>query len=890
MALIRSKKGLFMTVLVLILFLLILSELISFALLDINYNNLDQSIAVGSSSVNYGKVFGASATQFANASLGTALKTLANYEFNSSLRGNNLISNTSQYLSYLMTNGMLPNVAAGTIPANFLSKSMGNFTLASYNAVIANSLQLGGIAVKVNETAPSIYQSSPYSLSVGYIENVALNSTSGRFTYQIPINATISLNNTPDLFYYQQGIARTIKLASISNLTSLIGNMNASNGNFLATAYGPIYNVPTGSGGLTCANLATMISANMPAFSFAPYNQMLILATSNAIGITQGASSSQCADQYGGLITYSVNSVALPPAIPWLAYSSSTSLLGNLKNGQQVLIVGNTLSTYNIQNLISAAGRGYYFASSSAPSYLDYAQGSITKQNQNGIFALPTYASQTGSFNGVSSYVPVGANSLPAGSAARSEFAWIYPTAGSRYSVIFEYGTAPAGNNDAVFYINTAGDLAFDGWGNHDWSTLYPSLNSWHLVGYTYSAGSSQITFYMDGQTNTNSLQSGALNTVIPASDPANIGEAKAQGLWFQGSIANVQAYAQALTSSQASQLYQEGITGLPIAGANMVGWWPLSGNGNDYSGQANNGIPVNVVYTLAANYVRDAIIPPVGTTTLSPIPGLLNCNSNSQCSNTALAHLYLGYNPVITTQSYQQVGGFNGLTDNSYIAVSNPSNSLNIVGKMTISAWIYPTSVTAENNGAIYEQESCNAQYELFLEAQYLKLRFVGQTSDTTYPLNGLNTWYHVVGTYDGSNGNLYINGTLVKSLSQAAPTASFPNGPGYIGQLTGGCANYDFIGNIANVQVYGTALSSTQVKQLYNEGIQGLPIPTNALAGWWPLNGNPNDYSGYSNNGAITNVYFPYFSGTYNSPGLSTVSTAANEWQTIGIPRSGG
>ena len=29
-----------------------------------------------------------------------------------------------------------------------------------------------------------------------------------------------------------------------------------------------------------------------------------------------------------------------------------------------------------------------------------------------------------------------------------------------------------------------------------------------------------------------------------------------------------------------------------------LVGWWPLNGNANDYSGNNNNGVPTGVIYT----------------------------------------------------------------------------------------------------------------------------------------------------------------------------------------------------------------------------------------------------------------------------------------------------
>ena len=35
-----------------------------------------------------------------------------------------------------------------------------------------------------------------------------------------------------------------------------------------------------------------------------------------------------------------------------------------------------------------------------------------------------------------------------------------------------------------------------------------------------------------------------------------------------------------------------------PIAPQNCVGWWPLNGDVNDYSGNNNNGAPIGVSFT----------------------------------------------------------------------------------------------------------------------------------------------------------------------------------------------------------------------------------------------------------------------------------------------------
>ncbi len=57
----------------------------------------------------------------------------------------------------------------------------------------------------------------------------------------------------------------------------------------------------------------------------------------------------------------------------------------------------------------------------------------------------------------------------------------------------------------------------------------------------------------------------------------------------LNGSISNVQVYNTALSQNEIQALYLEGIGGAPIALQNLVAWWPLNGNANDYSGNGYN-------------------------------------------------------------------------------------------------------------------------------------------------------------------------------------------------------------------------------------------------------------------------------------------------------------
>ena len=127
-------------------------------------------------------------------------------------------------------------------------------------------------------------------------------------------------------------------------------------------------------------------------------------------------------------------------------------------------------------------------------------------------------------------------------------------------------------------------------------------------------------------------------------------------------------------------------------------------------------------------------------------------------------------------------------------------------------------------------------------------------------------NTWvYLTVVNNIGKNFTFYVDGSEGFEQNWGI-TYSYNNAT-----FIGGNSNpkYFFLGSIANIQVYNTSLSANDIQALYKEGIGGAPIKIQNLAGWWPLNGNANDYSGNGNNGVPTNVIYTsnWYSG-YSAP----------------------
>ena len=148
-------------------------------------------------------------------------------------------------------------------------------------------------------------------------------------------------------------------------------------------------------------------------------------------------------------------------------------------------------------------------------------------------------------------------------------------------------------------------------------------------------------------------------------------------------------------------------------------------------------------------------------------------------------------------------------------------SDSLDIKNEITLNIWIKPTNLSGGTKIFVEKMNAYGLAYHML--ANNLSL-YLGNSPILDYPivLNN-NTWYHLIGTWDGSNTRLYINGTVVNNGSWSGSIIS--DKPLQIGGGEAWASNWRYFkGIVDDVRLYDAALSSSQIKQNYIAGLDSL------------------------------------------------------------------
>jgi hypothetical protein len=372
-------------------------------------------------------------------------------------------------------------------------------------------------------------------------------------------------------------------------------------------------------------------------------------------------------------------------------------------------------------------------------------------------------------------------------------------------------------------------------------STTTINTGSWYHVVITKdtSIANTGLNMYINGSpASVTRASSGTLSTFTYVSN-FNLGGVNNGSQLFDGKISNAQVFNTELSSSDAETLYNNGSPLTSMSGySSLQGWWKLDAS-DTYDGTN---------WTIADN----------------------SSNSNTGTSS-GMTQANLVQSDLSFKTSYSPFAlDFDGANDR-IISVSNSGFTSN--DARTFLAWIKSTDSSGVNKTIIQTgpDGTCNGNFELSIHQG--KLMFNTWAScGSGYSKSGANVitdgnWHFIAITYDGSNINGYVDGSLAGGdFPVSSVTTSTLNTPYYIGGSATGSYSKEFNGSISNCSIWNAALTSAQVTEIYSEGIpQNLNnhSAVSSLVSWWQLGSNSSFNTNWtvldekgSNNGTSSNM----------------------------------
>ncbi|MEM4336939.1 MAG: LamG domain-containing protein [Candidatus Woesearchaeota archaeon] len=201
--------------------------------------------------------------------------------------------------------------------------------------------------------------------------------------------------------------------------------------------------------------------------------------------------------------------------------------------------------------------------------------------------------------------------------------------------------------------------------------------------------------------------------------------------------------------------------------------------------------------------------------------------------------------NLTFTSGKYGQALNFSSNTNNKYVKVNN-SPTLNLTTNLTIMAWVKTITNSNSwdriisksmggcplyiNNSPVYESyglvinncnnANCTMTFQSTIRYNNGSVNGAAVWGATTLKPD---TWYHVVGVFNGTHRLVYVNGVL--DGSQPVPGSIIPSSnPLTVGISYNGC-NEPFTGIIDDVRVYNRALNSSEILLAYQN--KDIPPP---------------------------------------------------------------
>lgn len=170
------------------------------------------------------------------------------------------------------------------------------------------------------------------------------------------------------------------------------------------------------------------------------------------------------------------------------------------------------------------------------------------------------------------------------------------------------------------------------------------------------------------------------------------------------------------------------------------------------------------------------------------------------------------------------------GGTVQSYANIPDINNVLDGMPQLSVEAWVYPTGSNSNFDGIVSKYHDQGNGISYYFKRDGATLTWAIKTDDVTEinvpDIFFDNHWYYIVGTYDGANMRMYVNGEQVGIIPKIG-IVNDTNADIAIGRLVysdnsnyGNCNKNGvrgFVGKIEDVSIYDRALSSAEVYRQY-------------------------------------------------------------------------
>ena len=410
------------------------------------------------------------------------------------------------------------------------------------------------------------------------------------------------------------------------------------------------------------------------------------------------------------------------------------------------------------------------------------------------------------------------------------------------------------------------------------------SLSAWHHIAITIDRANSEMKMYVDGvlkdTENISSVPDLSSTNAFIMGWGDNIDD-------YHGLIDDYRVWTRSLSASEVSSLNSTGRPG--IAAIQVNGYYPLyttAGGAQGHSG--GNGTYHTHVFGGVTYYMPNGLT--LGTTQFHGTYGqVAGYNFDSANANDTIG----SNNGTVTGATFATTGGRTVIEyDGSGDYVTIPYNSaLQPQTAITVATWIKFDSAGNWYDFPVYQAGTGTSNEYAYSMWRYRndgvmtdhgKLAWRLRTDNghaqcLTSFIPNTNQWYHLVGTYDGSQMKLYVDGSLHTTTSQTGNIKQYANQPLYLNKQlrypeSGTTVSGKINGSQDDVRIYSRAIPATEVQYIYESTI---PL-TEGMVAKYRLDYDANDSVGSNNLIANGTVAFTDGAADFNSTGGYLESTS--------------